>query len=125
MRRFDTAGSPTGAPIRLGDLDAATAFTPAAEAGPNETLVAWMKGDRLVHARFFDAFWSPLGAEFLPSSATDDAEMEPAVSAGGAGTFAAAWTSIGVGLPFPGIPFLIPDGRDGSAMNASGLRGHQ
>jgi hypothetical protein len=108
VRRFDAAGSPTGAPIRLGDLDAAGPFTPAAEAGPNGTLVAWLKGDNLVHARFFDAFWAPLAAEFTPSTVTNDVEVEPSVSAGGAGSFAAVWTSSGVPVPTTPPPPSLP-----------------
>ncbi len=119
VRRFDAQGSPTGAPIRLGDLDAAGPFTPAAEAGPNGTLVAWLKGDNLVHARFFDAFWAPLGAEFTPSTVTNDIEVEPSVSAGGAGSFAAVWTSTGVPVPTSPQPPSFP-GRDGDGTGVFG-----
>ena len=117
VRRFDSAGTPAGDPIQLADLGPAGYYAPSASAaaGPDGTvLVAWLKGgDYLVHARFFDSLWSPLGNELTPSSDHTDLETDPAVSAGG-GSFAAVWTSNGFPPLFPSIPFVVPDGRDGS-----------
>jgi hypothetical protein len=117
VRRFDIAGMPTGAPIQLGGLGAAGSFSPSAAAGPDATLVAWLKDDHLVHARFFDGLWSPLGGELTLSSDHTDLETDPGVSAGGAGSFAAVWTSNGFPSPFP---FVTPDGRDGSGAGVFG-----
>ncbi|HEY2290034.1 MAG TPA: hypothetical protein VGM86_04955, partial [Thermoanaerobaculia bacterium] len=79
---------------------------------------AWLNRDNLVHARFFDRSWSALGGELTPSSVTTDLETDPAVSAGGLGSFAAVWTSNG--FPSPFFPFLTPDGRDGSGTGVFG-----
>ena len=116
VRRIDIAGMPTGAPIQLGDLGLVGAFSPAAAAGPDATLVTWLKSDNLVHARFFDSSWSPLGGEVVPSSVTTDFETDPAASAGGAGSFAAVWASNG--LPIPTFP--PQNGRDGSQSGIFG-----
>ncbi|MFL6264432.1 MAG: hypothetical protein ACJ76Y_32485 [Thermoanaerobaculia bacterium] len=118
VRRFDSSGAPAGDPIELADLGPVGYYAPSASAaaGPDGTiLVAWLKGgDALVHARFFDGLWSPLGGELTPSSDHTDLETDPAVSAGG-GSFAAVWASNGFPPPFPlPIPFFVPDGRDGS-----------
>jgi len=119
VRRLDAAGMPSGAPIPLGDLGGHGFFhTPGAAAGPDRTvLVAWLKGDALVHARFFDSSWSPLGGELTLSADTTDFETDPAVSAGGAGSFAAVWASNGI--PVPTFP-IHNDGRDGSQSGIFG-----
>jgi hypothetical protein len=118
-RSLDAAGNPTGALVKLGDLGGPTTFLPSAAAGLDSTaLVAWLKGDNLVHARFFDRSWSALGGELTPSPVTTDRETEPAVSAGGLGSFAATWTSNGFPLSF--FPFIESDGRDGSGAGVFG-----
>lgn len=121
-RNLDAAGNPTGAAIQLGDLGGLFSYgalLPAAAAGLDGTaLVAWQKGDHLIHARFFDRSWSPLGGELTPSSDTTDLETDPAVAAGGLGNFAAVWTSNG--FPSPVFPFITPDGRDGSGTGIFG-----
>lgn len=119
VRRVDAGGMPSGAPIPLGDLGAHAFFSiPGAAAGPDRTvLVAWLKGDALVRARFFDSSWSPLGEELTVSSDTTDYETAPAVSAGGLGSFAVVWTSSGTPLPtFP----PLNNGRDGSGPGIFG-----
>ncbi|MFL6235583.1 MAG: hypothetical protein ACJ76N_20775 [Thermoanaerobaculia bacterium] len=117
-RHVDATGSPTADLVKLGDLGGPLPFVPSAAAGPDgSSLVAWLKGDNLVHARFFDRSWSPLGAELTLSSDRTDLETDPAVSAGGLGSFAAVWTSNGFPSPFP---FFIPNGRDGSGSGVFG-----
>jgi hypothetical protein len=119
-RRIDATGNPTGDPVKLGDVGGALFFAPAAAAGPDRTvLVTWLKNDILVHGRFFDRSWSPLGGELKLSSNDVDLETEPAVSAGGLGSFAAVWTSSG--YPPPIFPLPIPQpGRDGSGAGVFG-----
>jgi hypothetical protein len=121
-RRIDATGNPTGEPVQLGDLGGFSTFStvsPAAAAGLDGTaLVAWLQEDNLVHARFFDRSWSPLGEEITPSSVTTDLQTDLAVSAGGLGNFAAVWASNGV--PSPVFPFFTPDGRDGSGVGVFG-----
>ncbi len=117
VRRLDAAGVPDGDVIQLGDLGTTDLFSPGAATGPDgTTLVVWQQSDALIHARFFDRFWNPLGGSFLVSdSSSPDNEFDPVVAAGGAGSFIAAWTSSG--FDFGGIPELPPgirDGRDGS-----------
>jgi hypothetical protein len=121
-RRIDAGGNPTGDPVKLGDLGGLFSFgalLPDAAAGLDGTaLVAWMKGDNLIHARFFDRSWSPLGSELTPSSDTTDLETDPAVAAGGFSNFAAVWTSNGFPPPF--FPAPPPPGRDGSGTGIFG-----
>lgn len=122
VRDIDAAGNPAGAPVELGDLGGFSTFSaplPSAAAGSDGTaLVAWLNGDHLVHARFFDRSWSALGGELTPSSVTTDLETDPAVSAGGFSNFAVVWTSNG--FPSPFFPFLTQDGRDGSGPGVFG-----
>ncbi|HEX4496422.1 MAG TPA: hypothetical protein VIE43_12195 [Thermoanaerobaculia bacterium] len=125
VRRLDATGALVGDPIKIGDLDQASPFSPgAATSQDGVTLVTWLKGSQqqpLVHARPFDSSWSPLGEEAVVSSPADDSEYEPAVTTGAAGSFVVAWTSSGPPPPPFSVPSIL-DGRDGSQLGVFAQR---
>jgi hypothetical protein len=125
VRRLDAAGAPLGDPLQIAPLGAVDVPFVDAAAGPDGTaLAAWQGGDQLIHAGLFDRFWNPLGGDFLPSSETLDSEGEPAVAAGGSGSFAVAWSSAGplIFSPIPELPPGVQDGRDGSSFGVFAQR---
>jgi hypothetical protein len=116
-------GAPSGASFVIGDLGPeSTSALDAAVSEDGVTLVAWQASDLLVHARFFDVQWSPLAPEFLVSSVGTDAQLDPAVAAGGYG-FSVAWTSYGRGqfFPIPPPPAIL-NGRDGDGSGVFSQR---
>jgi hypothetical protein len=125
VRRLDTAGAPFGGPLEVAPLGAVDVPAVDATAGPDGTALAvWEGDDRLIRARLFDRAWSPLGGPFLPSSETLDSEWDPVAAAGGAGSFAVAWSSAGplTESPIPELPPGIEDGRDGSSFGVFAQR---
>jgi hypothetical protein len=123
VRRLDASGAFLGDLREVAQPGAVDSPVDAA-AGPDGTALAvWQgSGDLLIHARFFDPVWNPLGEELTVSDVDFDTEWGPMAAAGGQGSFAVAWSS--AGQPFY-LPEPIPgeqDGRDGSSFGVFAQR---
>ena len=124
VRRLDASGAFLGDLREVAQPGAVDSPVDAA-AGPDGTALAvWQGSDLLIHARFFDPVWNPLGEELTVSDLAlePDTEWDPVAAAGGQGSFAVAWNSAGqpsyIPEPIPGEQ----DGRDGSSFGVFAQR---
>lgn len=95
-RRFNLAGSPFGAAVKLNDLAGATAVRAAVAANSEgRFLIAWedccSDGSKTVVARLLNRNGQPLAVSFRVNTTTVGAQRRPAVAAGTDNRFLVAW----------------------------------
>ncbi len=101
-RRFDSGGSPAGAPFQVNSYTTGDQEQPTVIAdGAAGFVVAWRSDGSYgneglldsIQAQRFDAEGDPIGAQFQVNSYTSAFEARPAIAPDGSGGFLVAWDS--------------------------------